>query len=94
MDNLNLALERELATIRGFASCRGDDERIDEACAELVQLRSIQAVAAEAGSVLRSVAQEIRDKCAVDGEFDDADTKTVFLRLLELADGLSPKAMP
>ena len=47
MDNLNLALERELATIRGFASCRGDEERIDEACAELAQLRVIQDAVAD-----------------------------------------------
>ena len=32
-------LERELATMRGLAACRGDDERLDEADAELSRLR-------------------------------------------------------
>lgn len=34
------ALDRELATLRGFASCRGDDVCIDEAEAELAALRN------------------------------------------------------
>lgn len=33
------AIDIELATLRGFASCRGDDARIDEAEAELAALR-------------------------------------------------------
>ena len=36
------SLERELATMFGLASCLGDEERIEEACAELAELRSIQ----------------------------------------------------
>ena len=38
-------LERELATMRGFAACRGDDDCLDEADAELVQLRKIEEAA-------------------------------------------------
>ena len=39
------ALERELATMRGFAACRGDDNCLDEADAELAQLRNIEEAA-------------------------------------------------
>ncbi len=34
------AIDRELAVMRGLASCRGDEERIDEAAAEVERLRA------------------------------------------------------
>ena len=43
-------LERELETMRGFATCRGDDDRLDEADAELARLRGIEEAAAEAAA--------------------------------------------
>jgi hypothetical protein len=38
-------LERELATLRGLSGCRGDDDRIAEAEAELARLRKIEQAA-------------------------------------------------
>src|SRR5574337_1038719 len=38
-------LERELATMRGFAASRSDDDCLDEADAELAQLRKIEEAA-------------------------------------------------
>ena len=35
-------LDRELATLRGLSGCRGDDDRIAEAEAELARLRKIE----------------------------------------------------
>lgn len=38
-------VERELAVARGFAACRGDEARLDEADAEIEALRSLCAAA-------------------------------------------------
>jgi|DewCreStandDraft_4_1066084.scaffolds.fasta_scaffold49123_2 hypothetical protein len=39
---LQAAIERELGIARIYAACKGDDDRLDEAEAELQQLRRIQ----------------------------------------------------
>lgn len=56
---------RELAVARGFASCRGDDERLDEADAEIADLRGqavvLRRLLAEALAVLRTI--EPDDTC-------------------------------
>lgn len=54
-------LERELATMRGFAACRGDDDCLDEADAELVQLRKIEE-AAELACGLLWMVEDRREK--------------------------------
>lgn len=46
------ALERELATLRGLSGCRGDDDRIAEAEAELARLRKIEQAAELACGIL------------------------------------------
>ena len=48
-------LERELATMRGFAASRGDDDCLDEADAELAQLRKIEEAAELACGLLWTV---------------------------------------
>ena len=42
--NVMKALERELQTALGLASCRGDEDKIKEAMQELVHIRSSMAV--------------------------------------------------
>lgn len=54
-------LERELATMRGFAACRGDDDCLDEAAAELAQLRKIEE-AAELACGLLWMVEDRREK--------------------------------
>ena len=54
-------LERELATMRGLAACRGDDDCLDEADAELVHLRKIEE-AAELACGLLWMVEDRREK--------------------------------
>lgn len=54
-------LERELATMRGFAACRGDDDCLDEADAELARLRKIEE-AAELACGLLWMVEDRREK--------------------------------
>jgi len=49
-------LERELATMRGFAACRGDDDCLDEAEAELAGLRAIEESAKRAAATIGDLA--------------------------------------
>jgi len=54
-------LERELATMRGFAASRSDDDCLDEADAELAQLRKIEE-AAELACGLLWMVEDRREK--------------------------------
>ena len=59
-------VERELAVARGLAACRGDDSRLDEADAEIAELRG-QAVVlrwllADALAVLRTIEPDDTDE--------------------------------
>lgn len=55
-------VERELAVARGLAACRGDDARLDEADAEIAELRGqavvLKRLLAEELSVLRTIEPE------------------------------------
>jgi len=53
-------LERELATLRGLSGCRGDDDRIAEAEAELARLRKIERAAELACGLLWMVCIDYR----------------------------------
>jgi len=59
-------VERELAVARGFASCRGDDERLDEAESEVKQMRGENAVLlgllTDCAAVLRTIEADDTDE--------------------------------
>lgn len=59
-------VERELATARGLAACRGDDARLDEADAEIADLRGqavvLRRLLADALAVLRTIEPDDTDE--------------------------------
>ena len=59
-------VERELAVARGLAACRGDDARLDEADAEIAELRGqavvLRRLLADALTVLRTVESNDTDE--------------------------------
>ena len=59
-------VERELAVARGLAACSGDDERLDEADAEIAELRGqavvLRRLLAEALAVLRTIEPDDSDE--------------------------------
>jgi hypothetical protein len=59
-------VERELAVARGMASCRGDDARLDEADAEIAELRGqatvLRRLLADALAVMRTVEPDDTDE--------------------------------
>ena len=81
-------LERELETTRGFATCRGDDDRLDEADAELARLRGIEEAAAEAAAMLREEAKMLR----AGSDDSEAEAMAKHDRFMAMADRLSPNS--
>ena len=78
------ALDIELATMRGFASCSGDYARIDEAEAELAALRG-EMERLRAG--IHSLAAHLRDANAGvlrSGLRDNADCRRALHELFEM----------
>lgn len=59
-------VERELAVARGLAACRGDDARLDEADAEIAELRGqavvLRRLLADALAVLRTIEPDDTDE--------------------------------
>ena len=59
-------VERELAVARGLAACRGDDARLDEADAEIADLRGqavvLRRLLADALAVLRTIDADDSDE--------------------------------
>jgi len=59
-------VERELAVARGLSACRGDDARLDEADAEIANLRGqavvLRRLLADCLSVLRSIEPDDTDE--------------------------------
>ena len=59
-------VERELAVARGLAGCRGDDARLDEADAEIADLRGqavvLRRLLADALAVLRTIEPDDTDE--------------------------------
>lgn len=59
-------VERELAVARGLAACRGDDARLDEADAEIAELRGkavvLRRLLTDALAVLRTIEPDDTDE--------------------------------
>lgn len=93
------AIDRELAVMRGLASCRGDEERIDEAEAEITRLRAdlaaSQAECKRLKGELRVIADVMDDAAKVihTVEGDDYDEDAALRRLVEKLFNLSTRIL-
>ena len=84
-------VERELAVVRGLSACRGDDARLDEADAEIANLRGqavvLRRLLADCLSVLRSIEPDDTDEAerladllgAIDGAIEPSRHKGALL---------------